>query len=227
MLKLDLANVIENINARRSRVRYSFQELALLLAEKLNDQKSKALYMRIAKHEEQELIMKAYSYTMNSPNLSDNKGRFFMWKLKQLKEALIEPLKLQLDLAPIEDTTILTKKLISIFEIDIAKRANYPYICALVAQLREKYGESLAFELKLLSASSEGYKYAISSDLFFRIKNTAIGFFKEIDENYELKPIYQVVFTKQEVDLFVKKEQDKFIIKGALLLTAPKYKAEK
>lgn len=97
MLTINLQQIVEEINARRNRIRYPFQELGILLAQKLNDPRHKALYMRIAKNEEQELIMDALHYVTASSEASGNLGALFMWKLKELKSRPIHPVDIRLE----------------------------------------------------------------------------------------------------------------------------------
>lgn len=99
MLEINLQQIIDDINKRRNRVRYQFQEIALMLAEKLKDPKHKSLYMKLAKNEEQELLMDAMNHVLASQNVSGNLGALFMWKLKDLKATPLEPLILRFDVA--------------------------------------------------------------------------------------------------------------------------------
>lgn len=98
MLSINLPEIIDQINSRRNRVRYQFQELGLMLAEKLSDPRHKALYMKIAKNEEQELVMDALHYVLASPNATGNIGALFMWKLKELKDRPILPVPIRYDI---------------------------------------------------------------------------------------------------------------------------------
>ncbi len=81
---LDFQELVANLEARRKHVRYSFQELALLLAKGLNDMSHRSIYFKLAKYENRELLMSAYMSIVEKT--LDNKGALFMWKLKQLKE---------------------------------------------------------------------------------------------------------------------------------------------
>lgn len=97
MLTINLQQIIEEINNRRNRIRYPFQELGIMLSEKLNDPRHKALYMKIAKYEEQELVMDAMHYVLASPEASGNLGALFMWKLKELKARPIHPVAIRFE----------------------------------------------------------------------------------------------------------------------------------
>jgi hypothetical protein len=97
MLTINLQQIVDEINARRNRIRYQFQEIAMMLTEKLNDPRHKSLYMKIAKNEEQELIMDAMHYVLASPEAGGNLGALFMWKLKELKDRPILPITIRLE----------------------------------------------------------------------------------------------------------------------------------
>ena len=62
-----------------------FQDFGYRLAVKLNDMKHKALYIKLAKEEDRNLLNTAASYADDYPK-ARNKGRVFMWKLKNLKK---------------------------------------------------------------------------------------------------------------------------------------------
>ncbi|MCC7304580.1 hypothetical protein IT418_04185 [bacterium] len=94
---INLEQIVQEINARRNHIRYPFQELAMVLTEKLGDPRHKSLYMKIAKYEEQELVMDALHYVLASPNASGNLGALFMWKLKELKERPVLPIVIRFD----------------------------------------------------------------------------------------------------------------------------------
>lgn len=97
MLTINLQQIVEEINARRNHIHYPFQELGVMLSEKLFDTRHKALYMKIAKNEEQELVMDALNYVLASKDISGNLGPLFMWKLKEIKGRPILPLFIRLE----------------------------------------------------------------------------------------------------------------------------------
>jgi len=97
MLTINLQQIVDEINARRNNIRYQFQEIAMMLTEKLADPKHKSLYMKLAKNEEQELLMDAMHYVLASPEASGNLGALFMWKLKELKDRPILPVTIRLE----------------------------------------------------------------------------------------------------------------------------------
>lgn len=97
MLTINLQQIVDEINARRNSIHYQFQEIAMMLTEKLGDPRHKSLYMKLAKNEEQELLMDAMHYVLASPEASGNLGALFMWKLKELKARPILPLTIRLE----------------------------------------------------------------------------------------------------------------------------------
>ncbi|MBI3620100.1 hypothetical protein HY214_03095 [Candidatus Roizmanbacteria bacterium] len=59
-----------------------FQTFAVFLAKKLEDERHKSLYMKLAKNIPRPVLEKAYRFVVDSR--AKNKGALFMWKLKQL-----------------------------------------------------------------------------------------------------------------------------------------------
>ncbi|MBN1916133.1 hypothetical protein JW796_04050 [Candidatus Dojkabacteria bacterium] len=62
-----------------------FQDFGYRLAIKLGDLAHKALYIKLAKSEDRRLLEEAVSFSMDYPK-ARNKGKIFMWKLKELKK---------------------------------------------------------------------------------------------------------------------------------------------
>lgn len=60
-----------------------FQAYGLYLSQKLEDDKHKTLYIKLAKAEPRYLLDAALSFVMDTR--AKNKGALFMWKLKDLK----------------------------------------------------------------------------------------------------------------------------------------------
>lgn len=197
-LAFDLQKIVDDVNKRRSRVKYSFQELALFLAEKLNDQKSKTLYMKLAKYEEQELLMAAYSYVITSIGPGQQGGRLFMWKLKQLKESPVEPIPLFLLAAD-------GKTRANIARVEIGNRAEYLYLCAAIEELREKYGLKIS-----LQGNKTNSGFYIRDPLMFRIKNTIVGMAKEFDKKWAVEMSIKIENTIAEA-LYNKENEQEFV----------------
>lgn len=60
-----------------------FQAYGIYLSESLGDYKHKALYIRLAKTVPRAILEKALSFVKDSN--ARNKGRLFMWKMKELR----------------------------------------------------------------------------------------------------------------------------------------------
>lgn len=71
---------------RNHRNSYEYQAYGNKLAEDLNDTKHRALYIRLAKTEDRNLMEIARIFVMTQEKAT-TKGRLFMWKLKQLKDS--------------------------------------------------------------------------------------------------------------------------------------------
>ena len=63
-----------------------FQQYGIYLSEELNDYKHKSLYIKLAKTVHRSILDKALSYCKDAQTYTPNKGRLFMWKIKQLKD---------------------------------------------------------------------------------------------------------------------------------------------
>ena len=66
-----------------------FQQYGYDLAEELDDLKHKALYIKLAKENPRGLLESARSFVKDATN-ARSKGRLFMWKLKEIKNAKIK-----------------------------------------------------------------------------------------------------------------------------------------
>lgn len=75
----------EELFDRGKYVTHEFQDYGYRLALKLNDLKHKSLYIKLAKEEDRALLDQALMFTADYPN-ARNKGKIFMWKLKELKK---------------------------------------------------------------------------------------------------------------------------------------------
>lgn len=70
---------------RDTRNTYEFQAYGNRLAEELGDMKHRALYIKLAKTVDRNLLEKAREHCLASER-AITKGRLFMWKLEQLKK---------------------------------------------------------------------------------------------------------------------------------------------
>ncbi len=66
-----------------------FQVYGVYLAETLGDTKHYSLYIKMAKQYDRSLLEQALSFVKGAVN-PKSKGRLFMWKLKQLRDAAKE-----------------------------------------------------------------------------------------------------------------------------------------
>lgn len=71
-------------NKAQKYVHHQFQDYGYRLATKLGDIPHKAIYIRMAKFEDRGLLEQALSFALDYDR-ELNKGRLFMWKLKQLR----------------------------------------------------------------------------------------------------------------------------------------------
>ena len=63
-----------------------FQDYGYRLAVELGEESRKAMYIKLAKTKPRAILEKARSYVIDYPN-AKNKGKLFLWKIKQLEEA--------------------------------------------------------------------------------------------------------------------------------------------
>jgi len=83
-----ISEIIKNRGLKRDfRNTYEFQAYGNRLAEEFHDMKHRALYIKLAKKEDRNLLEKAREYVLASENAT-TKGKLFMWKLTQLKQEL-------------------------------------------------------------------------------------------------------------------------------------------
>ncbi|OGG19222.1 hypothetical protein A2721_00085 [Candidatus Gottesmanbacteria bacterium RIFCSPHIGHO2_01_FULL_47_48] len=80
-----IGSVISKINLddRDKYLSREFQKFGIYLAERLGDMRHKALYIKMAKDEDRQILSEALSFVLDSQARS--KARLFMWKVKQLK----------------------------------------------------------------------------------------------------------------------------------------------
>lgn len=86
---LTTINILDEDEDKNKKIRHpknEFQAFAYKLSKDFNDDKNLKIYMRLAKTVERSLMERAYSFAIDSN--SDQKGRLFLWKLKQLRNNL-------------------------------------------------------------------------------------------------------------------------------------------
>ncbi len=75
----------EELFDRQQYITHEFQDFGYRLAVKLNDLEHKSLYIKLAKEEKRALLAQALSFAIDYPK-AKNKGKIFMWKLKELRK---------------------------------------------------------------------------------------------------------------------------------------------
>ncbi len=80
-LKTILSRV--DLNNQDKYLSREFQKYGIYLAERLGDLKHKALYIKMAKEVNRQILDQALSFVLDANARS--KGRLFMWKVAQLK----------------------------------------------------------------------------------------------------------------------------------------------
>ncbi|MCA9307966.1 MAG: hypothetical protein R3B92_01435 [Patescibacteria group bacterium] len=71
---------------RDTRNSHEHQAFGNRLAEELNDTKHRALYIRLAKTQERNILEQARDFVISQEHVT-KKGPLFMWKYKQIKDA--------------------------------------------------------------------------------------------------------------------------------------------
>lgn len=72
---------------RPKNIAHEFQTYGVYLAESLGDTKHYSLYIKLAKEVSRKLLEEALNFTKGYYG-AKNKAKVFMWRLKQLKEAV-------------------------------------------------------------------------------------------------------------------------------------------
>lgn len=65
---------------------HEFQDYGIYLSEVLHDPKHKALYIKYAKEKPRSVLEKAKGFAKDYNTKSVNRGKLFMWKLKELEK---------------------------------------------------------------------------------------------------------------------------------------------
>ena len=74
-----------NLDDKGKYINHEFQDYGYRLAMELDDEKHKALYIKLAKEENRALLEKARLFVKDAYK-PKSKARLFMWKLKQLRQ---------------------------------------------------------------------------------------------------------------------------------------------
>lgn len=83
-----IAEILEKKKSKKSPVyaHYEFQDYGVHLSEVLHDKKHKALYIKLSKEKPRGLLEEAKGFAKDYNTKSVNRGRLFMWKLKELEK---------------------------------------------------------------------------------------------------------------------------------------------
>ena len=83
---LSIGDILKNFDPEEKKfISREFQDYGYRLAEELRDLKHKALYIKLAKETPRALLEEARNFVKDASNVK-NRGKLFMWKLKQLKD---------------------------------------------------------------------------------------------------------------------------------------------
>ena len=90
----NISDLIKNKKIQRDhRNSYEYQAYGNRLAEELDDKKHRALYIKLAKNEDRNLLERALVFVTSQENVT-TKGKLFMWKLKQLRDVKLNKHKI-------------------------------------------------------------------------------------------------------------------------------------
>lgn len=80
------SKLFQDMLESKKHIKFEFQDYGVRLSYKLNDPGHKSLYIRLAKIEDRNILESAYRFAVDYPGMANkNRGRLFMWKLKDLK----------------------------------------------------------------------------------------------------------------------------------------------
>ena len=83
---INISTILKNKKiVRDHRNSHEYQAYGNKLAEDLNDTKHRALYIRMAKNEDRNILELARVFVTSQEHIIE-KGRLFMWKVKDLKQ---------------------------------------------------------------------------------------------------------------------------------------------
>lgn len=83
LLKKNNQDIAKDLVEKHKFISTEYQDYGYRIALKLDDLSRKALYIKLAKEKPRALIEQAYSFAIDYPK-AQNKGKIFMWKLKEL-----------------------------------------------------------------------------------------------------------------------------------------------
>jgi len=82
----NISNLLKNKKITRDyRNSYEYQAYGNNLAQQLNDIKHRALYIKMSKNEDRNILENARVFVISQKHITD-KGKLFMWKVKKIKQ---------------------------------------------------------------------------------------------------------------------------------------------
>lgn len=82
--------IAQKLLSSKKHITKEYQDFGYRLALQLGDMGHKSLYMKLAKEKPRHLLERAFSFAVDYPNASSNRGRLFMWKLKKLEDENVD-----------------------------------------------------------------------------------------------------------------------------------------
>lgn len=89
-----LSNLLSDYQTKKNKgyVTKEFQDYGYRLAMEMGEPKKTSLFIKLAKETNRHLLEQARSFVLDAYS-AKNRGKLFMWKLKQLKDAKKEMVK--------------------------------------------------------------------------------------------------------------------------------------
>jgi hypothetical protein len=88
LLKKPQSDFKKDLMDRHKYVSKEYQDYGYRIAVKLDDAKRASMYIKLAKEQPRAFLEQAFSFAIDYPK-AKNRGRLFMWKLKQLREEMV------------------------------------------------------------------------------------------------------------------------------------------
>ncbi len=85
LIKKDGGDFKKTLVNRHKYVSKEFQDYGYRIAHKLGELKNVSLYIKLAKEKPRVWMEQSFSFAIDYPN-AKNRGRLFMWKLKELEK---------------------------------------------------------------------------------------------------------------------------------------------
>ena len=180
--------LITKLQKRQKYVKYPYQELGLLIAEKLGEWQKRSFYIKLARDEDRQLIEKAFTYALYT---NTNRAKVFLWKLEELKRSTTYRIFTSLFFDESENRKLLAlysylkayyKDYPNIKFVDSSKLhvtfsfwkalegIYYPYLVRMVRRLREKYGDMIDINAGGLVNKDGRYLWLVNLDkIVYRI----------------------------------------------------------